>query len=95
MFLELPDFQITVHWLGIPYIVESSFRGYFIFVTDIFENELTDYELMDNILKKFKLLQKNKLIANTPTSASVFRWPDVERYFFLIFIYENHIQFKT
>ena len=62
MFLEFPDFQVTVYWLGIPYIVESLFRGYFIIVRDIFEVELSDYELMDKVLRKFSIIRKHKLI---------------------------------
>ena len=47
--------QIPIHYLGIPYIVENSFNGAFLDVTDIFGNELTDLSLIDKIINKYKI----------------------------------------
>lgn len=52
MFIEYIDNQWIIHWLGIPYLVESSFRGRFYNVLSI-EEESIDLELEGIILDKF------------------------------------------
>ena len=79
MFLEFTDFQVTIYWLGIPYLVESSFRGRFLLVTDIYENELNDYLLMQKILDKNIEVAKMQLeegIGEEETKAEIDRVRD-------------------
>jgi len=60
IFIETPYFQKTIHWLGLPYIVESSYRGRFYTVFDKYEQNI-DFETEGKILHKFF-----KMVFNAP-----------------------------
>ncbi|AGO48409.1 hypothetical protein Phi10:1_gp068 [Cellulophaga phage phi10:1] len=55
MFIEMPDFQKRIYYLGIPYIVESSYRGRFFNALTI-DEEFICFELEGKILNKYFLL---------------------------------------
>lgn len=61
MFIDFPDYQKIVYWLGIPYGVESLFRGRFLYVMDSdFNEEITDQNIINNVLRKHQLYGKNE-----------------------------------
>lgn len=60
IFLDGAEKQWIVHWLGIPYLVESSFQGYFYNVLTMDEQSI-DLKLEGIILDKFFKMQRNAI----------------------------------
>ena len=58
MFLELPDYQVTVHYLGIPYLIEGRYVNGHVTIDNISGEVITD-DIIDNIIKKHFILNKN------------------------------------
>lgn len=52
IFIDFADFEKVVYWLGIPYMVESSFRGRFYNVLTL-DEENVDGEIEDKVLQKY------------------------------------------
>lgn len=61
MFIDLPDFQHTIYYMGIPYIVESAFRGHLLAVLDQFEESI-DPILEGKILQKYIICQNAEAV---------------------------------
>ncbi len=54
LFIDGAETQVVVHWLGIPYVVESSFRGRFYNVMTLDEEEVPheiEYKVLDKYFK--------------------------------------------
>lgn len=58
VFIDMVEQQWVVHWLGVPYLVESSYRGRFFNVLDINEQPI-EYMLESTILYKFFKMKLN------------------------------------
>jgi len=53
IFIDMGETEGVVHWLGIPYTVESSFRRRFYTVMDSNDECVIDDELECKVLSKF------------------------------------------
>ena len=48
--------QTIIYYLCHPYIVETSYRGYFKYVLDVDTEEIIDdYDIVDKVIKKYTL----------------------------------------
>ena len=56
VFIDMSDVECVIHWLGIPYVIESSFRRRFYNVMDCNDKCVTDNELERKVLTKFSTL---------------------------------------
>ena len=52
-FIDMSDVEGIVYWLGIPYVIETSFRKRFYHVMDVNDNCVTDNDLEYKVLSKF------------------------------------------
>lgn len=51
-FIEFADYQVKLYWLGLPYIVESAYRGRFYNVMNLDETTV-DEAIEGKVLHKF------------------------------------------
>ena len=53
IFIDMSDIEAKIHWLGIPYVIESSHRKRFYHVMDCNDDCVTDNDLECKVLTKF------------------------------------------
>jgi hypothetical protein len=53
IFIDMSDIEAIIHWLGIPYVIESSHGKRFYHVMDCNDECVTDNNLERKVLTKF------------------------------------------